>query len=308
VDILHVQSIFTARKDVAPFALMRLKPFKVVYTAHNVLPHDEEERTALGMVTAFRFLYLCSDAIVTHTRGDREELIRKFGVPSEKISAIPHGNFDFLTGGSGITGADVRQQFNIAPDELLILVFGAIRRYKGIHMLIEAFSRLSGRYPNARLLIVGNRTDPGYADELEQLIDDRSLQGRARLHGTYIDTEDLAGYFDASDCIALPYEHIYDSGVLRLALSAAKPVLATRVGVFAEIIRDGEHGFLVDPTADDLAAGLERVLETSPNELTTMGSKARSAFEEEHSWQRIAAETAGIYRSLIPSSTGSANP
>jgi len=305
VDILHIQSIITARKDILPLALMRLKPFKVVYTAHNVLPHDEKERNAFGMMTVFRLIYRFSDAIITHTRGDREELIRDFSLSPEKISAIPHGNFDFLTAGSGISGDEVRERFSIGEEDLLILVFGAIRRYKGIHLLIEAFAGLSEQNRSARILIVGNRTDPGYADELEQMIAEQGLGERVGFHGEYIRTEDLVGYFEAADCVALPYEHIYDSGVLRLSLSTAKPVLATHVGVFAEIIRDGEHGFLVDPSVAGLASGLSRVLETSRHDLATMGSTARKAFEEEHNWQRIAAETAAIYRTLLPASASS---
>ena len=267
IDLLHVQSIITARKDVAPMALMRTRPCRVVYTVHNVLPHDEVERNAPGMVLAHRLIYRSVDALITHTRGDREELVRDFGIRPEKITSIPHGNFDFLTTGPGLSGPEVRQRFGIGSGDLLILAFGAIRRYKGIHLLLQAFARLTSRYPAARLLIVGNRTDPAYAGELDGMIEDLELGDRAFLHGEYIDTADLAGYFEASDCVALPYEHIYDSGVLRLAFSNARPVLATRVGVFAEVIRDGEHGVLTAPEVDDLTAGLERILTSRREDL-----------------------------------------
>jgi glycosyltransferase involved in cell wall biosynthesis len=130
------------------------------------------------------------------------------------------------------------------------------------------------------------------------MIADLGLGERVIFHGAYIDTDDLAGYFEAADCAALPYVHIYDSGVLRLALSTATPVLATRVGVFAEVIRDGEHGFLTEPEVGDLTEGLRRAVSTGRSGLAAMGETARSAFEEEHSWERIAGLTEGVYQTL----------
>ncbi len=95
IDIFHVQSLITARKDFMGFFIMKLLPFKVVYTAHNVLPHDEEERRAFGMKFAFRWIYRLSDFVITHSEQDKNDIMDTFGVSPARLKAIPHGDYDF---------------------------------------------------------------------------------------------------------------------------------------------------------------------------------------------------------------------
>ena len=48
-----------------------------------------------------------------------------------------------------------RGQLNIGPQEKMILIFGAIRPYKGIHTAIAAFARIQETHPDTRLVIAG---------------------------------------------------------------------------------------------------------------------------------------------------------
>ena len=67
-DIIHIQSLLTARKDWLLFLMARILQIPAIYTAHNVLPHDEDERTALGMKFVFGRIYKWSKAVITHSR------------------------------------------------------------------------------------------------------------------------------------------------------------------------------------------------------------------------------------------------
>ncbi len=301
VDIFHVQSLITARKDFMGFFIMKLLPFKVVYTAHNVLPHDEEERRAFGMKFAFRWIYSLSDFVITHSEQDKNDIMDTFGVGPARLKAIPHGDYDFCRLVSQKSRTAVRKRYKIRDGEKLVLFFGAIRRYKGVHKLISALANVGHRELPMKLLIVGRPVYEKYFDELESLIAEKGLEDRVILIGKYVPFEEIGDFFKAADIVALPYEHIYDSGVLRLAFSFAKPVIATRVGIFNQLVAEGENGFLVDDDTSAIAEVLVQVQQMKEDKLQAMGEYSTHTFGEMLSWERIAAETAKIYQNLLGS-------
>jgi len=155
VDVFHVQSLITARKDFMGFLIMKLLPFKVVYTAHDVLPHEEEERRAFGMKFAFRWIYRLSDFVITHSEQDKNDIMDTFGVGPARLKAIPHGDYDFCRLVSQKSRPEVRKRYKIRDDEKLVLFFGALRPYKGVHKLISALANVGRRELPMKLLIVG---------------------------------------------------------------------------------------------------------------------------------------------------------
>ena len=299
VDIFHVQSLLTARKDFMGFFIMKLLPFKVVYTAHNVLPHDEEERRAFGMKFAFRWIYRLSDFVITHSEQDKNDIMDTCGVSPARLMTIPHGDYDFCRMVSQESRPAVRKRYKIRDDEKLVLFFGTLRRYKGVHKLISALANVDCRELRMKLLIVGPLINEKYFDELESLIAEKGLEDRVILIGKYVPFEEIGDFFKAADIVALPYEHIYDSGVLRLAFSFAKPVIATRVGIFNQLVADGENGFLVDDSTSAIAEVLVQVQQMKEDKLQAMGEYSSHTFGEMLSWERIAAETAKIYQNLL---------
>lgn len=299
INVFHIQGLITARRDFSLFPFMKLKPFKTVYTAHNVMPHDEEERTAKGMKTAFRLIYRLSDGLIVHSEKDREDLEREFGIGPGRIEVIPHGHYDFLKTPPSGSSVSIRNRLGLGGVERVILFFGAIRRYKGIHNLIKAFANLPDISSGTGLLIAGGSKDPAYFAELENLIESSGLSDSVVLNGSYIPFDEVADYFEAADVIALPYEHIYDSGVLRLAFSFSRPVLATDVGIFSELIQDGVNGFLVENSLDGVTGGLRRCITADMEDLKAMGVHSATAYREIHEWGQIADSTRCLYRGLL---------
>jgi len=298
-DIFHIQTLITARKDFAIFFLMKFFRFKIIYTAHNVLPHDENEKNATGMNFSFRCIYHLANFIITHSEKDKEEIITTFNVSPNKMKAIPHGDYDFLrTTGTGNKGC-IREKYHIGKEEKVILFFGALRRYKGVYNLISAFASVKGNKKSMKLLIVGHKMGDNYFNELQDIISKHNLHDSVILDEIYVPFEEIGYYFEAADVVALPYEHIYDSGVLRLAFSFEKPVIATRVGIFNELVIDGKNGFLVNNDLDGLMKALKRFQSTKVEDLKAMGEYSKKSFGKGLKWENIAAETLKIYKSLL---------
>jgi glycosyltransferase involved in cell wall biosynthesis len=294
--VLHLQSTISARRDWLHLARIRRGGTRLVVTVHNVLPHEKSEREALGMRWAFGRIYRMSDALIAHGEDTRRRLREGFGIPAERISVIPHGDYGFAASGETRQGA--RAALGLADDALVLLAFGAMRDYKGIPDLIDAFAAIAADFPSARLLIVGKpiRVDP---NEYRARIEHHGLSERVTLRDEYVPFGDIGRYFAACDVAVYPYRHIYQSGALQLAYGAGRPVVATAVGELSTTVRDGWNGILAppcDPAA--LAGALRDMLSRPPEERAKMGERSLQLAAEAHSWSDAAAKTAQVYRAV----------
>jgi glycosyltransferase involved in cell wall biosynthesis len=105
--------------------------------------------------------------------------------------------------------------------------------------------------------------------------------------------------FTACDVLAFPYREIDMSGVLMAALKTARPILASRIGGFAELLQDGRHGILAPPgDVDALAAGITRLV-TEPATRQAMAAALVELAGAIPSWRQIGETTAALYRSAI---------
>ena len=93
----------------------------------------------------------------------------------------------------------------------------------------------------------------------------------------------------------MPYRHIDQSGVLMTVLTYGKPIIASNLGGFKEIIKDGKHGKLVEPgNPQDLADALTEILKN--RDLTNeMGKSVKKLSLNWPDWKEIARQTIEIY-------------
>ena len=150
-DVVHLQSVSRGR-DLPLVRLLRWLGFPMLYTAHDLLPHDSDsirEREALAEV------YETVDRIIVHAERNRGDLVSLFGVPSSRIRLVPHGSYDFLLPVGGVSREEARAKLGLPAAGRVVLFFGLIKRYKGLEYLLEAFGRIEKRVPDAHLVIVG---------------------------------------------------------------------------------------------------------------------------------------------------------
>jgi glycosyltransferase involved in cell wall biosynthesis len=121
---------------------------------------------------------------------------------------------------------------------------------------------------------------------------------RAQIIARYASFEEMNGLFEAATVVVLPYLSGWNSGVLASAYGFGKPVVATRVGGFDEVIQDEKTGLLV-PVGDveSLAIGLKRVLEDG--DLRERLIEGATAAGVHSSWEEVAARTTIIYDQVL---------
>lgn len=168
---------------------------------------------------------------------------------------------------------NLRKQLNLPKSSRIILTATRIIRgkknilhEKGVINLIQAFSRLSPRYPNLKLLIAIGRPPENLTNEYN--IAYEMLQGYIKLHNiedhTILKTfklNEMPDVYRGSDIFVLPSENETFGQVFIEAMSCGLPVIGTKVGGIPEIISDSYNGYLVVPDDSSiLAQRIEKLL------------------------------------------------
>src|SRR5471030_851264 len=134
---------------------------KVVWTMHNLWPHESlksELELRLRKELATR-----SSAIIVHGKFAAEQAIRLFQAPADRIHVVSHPDIS-ADYGPMVEQKVARKALGLVGEDLVLVMFGQLRRYKGFDKAIEAFKLAPNK--NWRLLIVGEPVDPEFADEL----------------------------------------------------------------------------------------------------------------------------------------------
>jgi glycosyltransferase involved in cell wall biosynthesis len=258
-----------------------------VVTAHDVVPREPRP----GQLGALAKTYGAAGAVVVHSDHGRRVLIDALDVPPEKVHVIPHGVFDYLT---RVPGPEPLPPELAAVERPVVLQFGLMRPYKGIDVMLEAFTAAD---PDAELWVVGMPRMP--IEPLQKLAEDLGIAERVRWIPRFVNDREIAAYFERADVVALPYRQIDQSGVLFTALAFNKPLLLTRVGGFTEIADKYNAALAVEPgDLTELARGLTALLE-APAERERLGTAAAALAVGEFSWSSIAARTTALYESLL---------
>lgn len=290
---IHFQ-FFRSRLDLLLFLFLCFSKQKVILTAHNILPHETKKID----IILYKAIYKYSSRIIVHSNYMKTKLLNHFKVSQNKISVVPHGDFDFYLTGKELNRSYAREIFKLNEHDKVILFFGVIRKYKGLEILLDAFDTISTDFSNLKLIIAGNP----FSEEIKNIYTNRiiNLKEKERViaHLRFIPSEDVWKYFMASDVIILPYTDIDHSGIVHLAYSFNKPIIATRVGDFEEIIENGKCGILLEKNdAQTLAYNIGNIFSDNIT-LTNMSEYIKKIVKPKYSWNIAAKKTIEIYHSL----------
>lgn len=299
VQLVHFQFFRRERLDTFFVGALRLLSMPIVYTAHNVLPHEN------GRIDYYlRYLvYKVVDGIIVHSEYIQRKLLNAFKVDPAKTAVIPHGNFDLYLPDEELSKEESRNKLGLKKEDRVLLFFGYIRAYKGLDLLIEAFESASAVDKRLKLLIAGAPQSPQLDEQYAGQISKITAHERILFHSHFIPFKDVAFYFTAADLVILPYKTIDHSGIVHLAYTFGKPVIGTPVGDFAEVIDHGKSGYILENhDADCLAEGI-RTAFCDEAYLEQMGHFAQELNKTKYSWIHIARRTKLYYEKVISRQT-----
>lgn len=248
-------------------------PAKVLFICHNVIEH---EPTSVSKFST-KLVLKTADFCITHSEVERRRLLQL--LPSAHVEVVFHPIYDIFTTFGHIDRTEARSLLKIHGPTALF--FGFVRPYKGLRYLIDAMSLLP-RPLAVTLLIVGEFWDSKavYLDQIRA----HGLEASIRIVDRYVANEEVAAFFNASDVVILPYISGTASGIIQIAFAFEKPVIATTIGPFPEIVRHGLTGYLVQPGDPDALAEAIRDFFTNHREaeMSGMVKKEKALFSWKH--------------------------
>jgi mannosyltransferase len=193
--------------------------------------------------------------------------------------------------------AALQRELNLG-DGTWVGCFGRIRPQKGTDLLVEALLPLMAARADLRCLIVGRHDDEAFSQELCHRIEEAGLADRFRL-AENLPWDALVRHHAAMDIYVAP-QRWEGFGLTPLeAMASGVPVVATDVGAFPDLVRDGETGYLVPrEDAGALRGAIARLLD-DPGHRTALGQAARAHVEAHHRIEREAEALVAIYAELL---------
>lgn len=190
-----------------------------VFVIHNVMPHEQRPwdhflaRMALSSGNAF----------IVQTPREQERL--QALLPNAQIYSCPLPTYHLLRAEES-TRAQARCLLKLPDEAFVLLFFGFVRPYKGVHILLEALGKLRGRGKMPVLVIAGEfwQDKQIYLTQVERL----GLQEQVRIEDRYIPDEEISNWFTAADCLIAPYVGGTQSAAVSIALAYGLPMIVTQ--------------------------------------------------------------------------------
>jgi len=174
-----------------------------------------------------------------------------------------------------------------------VLFFGRVWEYKGLEYLIRAEPLISAKIPDATIVIAGQGEDFGRYRRL-MVHPDRFV-----ICNEYVTDERRSELFGQASLVVLPYIEASQSGVIPIAYSFKKPVVATTVGGLPDAVDHGRTGYLVPPRDERaLADAIVRLLGDAPLR-AQMGLNGKQKLDAECAPSVVARQTMAAYQRAV---------
>ena len=232
---------------------------KIVCIADNIVPHEHR----LGDKAFTKYFLKNCDAFIVMSEKVMTDL-GKF-VPHKPAKLVQHPLYDNF--GDIVPKHEAREKLKIKNEELIILFFGFIRRYKGLDILLDAMGILksnpNSKIQNLKLMIAGEfyEDKKTYLGQINRL----GLNDAVILRTDFIPDSEVKYYLCAADAVVQPYRNATQSGVTPLAYHFEKPMIVTNVGGLAALVPNEKAGLVSEPNAQSIANAILRFYQLGEN-------------------------------------------
>ena len=289
--IVHTHTWYT---NFAGAMAKRIYGAKLVATVHSLEPLRPWKREQLGAGYELsswmeREGLLACDAVIAVSKDMKEDIQKAYPIPASNVTVIHNGvdpeKYYPRDGQESLAKFSIRSPF--------VFFVGRLSRQKGIFDLIEAMKRVP---PGTMLVLATGKPDtPEIEDDLRRAV--RAADNVVWIR-EMLEDHDLVNLYNEAAVFACP--SVYEPfGIINLeAMACETPVVATRVGGIKEVVVNEETGLLVPPGEPaKLGRAITRILE-DPQTGAKMGKAGRRHVLRNFTWDRIAARTLELYRSL----------
>ena len=314
LDVFHLQheyflygNIFAAVLFPFLVLLLRLTRKPVIVTLHGIISLaglDETFRREnglngnplilrFGLKIITKLICYSANSIVIHECHLKKILIEEYNVNESKVMVIPHG---IEEGIDLVSSDDAKEKLNVVGKKV-VMFFGYISGYKGLHTLIDAFVDLDA---DDYILVVAGGEHPRlqglqkYEDYVESLRAKASNSiNEVRFTG-FVPAEEVSMYFAAADVVVLPYTTIIaSSGPFALCIAYERPfILSNQFGVIVN-----QKKLLFKNDVISLRNKIEEFFTDSSMEKE--GLLCCKMLFQQRSWSKVGKETANLYRKLV---------
>jgi glycosyltransferase involved in cell wall biosynthesis len=244
---------------------LKKKGIKVVFLCINVFEHEDNFFKKFLTKSVLKRV----DAIIVHSEQEKSQILEFAAGATVRKHLLPLFAYD-----PGPKAARQGKQLNL-------LFFGFIRPYKGLDTLLRAIAILRDR--DIRLKIAGEFWHD--KEDYLRLIRELDIADRVEIVDGYLSDQEMGLCFSRSDLVVLPYRKSITSGVIATAYGFGKPVLATKVGGFHEVVKEGCTGKLVPP--DDPQSFADGLLWFLANRQIDFEANISEFTSQEMSWRSL---------------------
>ncbi|MFQ5330189.1 MAG: glycosyltransferase family 4 protein [Thermodesulfobacteriota bacterium] len=241
------------------------------------------------------YKYGCSHTIAT-AKVIRDELVRK-GVAGEKISIVGEG-VDLAEFSPNRSSDYLREEFDIAPTDRVVINIGMIREDKGQRHYLEGARRLLDEGRDIKFFLIGEGLrDSSLERELKALVARYGLEQRFIMTGY---RDDVAAFIHLSDLVVVASTGTEaQSRIVPQSFATGRTVASTDVGGLTDLVKDGVNGLVIPPGNPDAIADSLKLLLDDEALRERLEKNAYAFALKELSFDVMMKKTMDLYRKLV---------
>ncbi len=290
VDVLHFQwlpflEICSVEKNFLRIIKIISPKTKIILTIHNLYPHNSSDAKKKAYKQRFGKIQRYIDNFILHLEISRKEFCKDFSIDDARTCVIPHGIF-------------VPKGITIEPhkrgEKLNLIMYGNQSYYKGTDILVDALNLLPKDCQDKVHTVIVGKIAPDYYEPLKKKTECLDVEWIPE----FVPDDVLYNKIAESDVIVIPYREISQSGVLLLALSFKRTIIASDLPSFKETLSElVDVMFFESKKPESLEKILER--EICRDEYSVTQIELIDDVVQRYSWQKIASKYKHVYNKFV---------